>query len=228
MSCTFYSADCLQQMKKLPSESLNLIYWNPPFGITQQPWDEKLDWKKLFPECFRLLKSTGMLVIHCSVPFNYTLIRDAPKPPNYTWYWNKKHPTSPLLANVQPLRCVEEVLVWKKNKNTYYPQRVGDEVRVISAWSGQSKYFNHIEHTGERYKTVIGRHQTHYIECDKVYRNLATRPESMLELFIKSYTKEGDRILDPTCHKGISGRVAKRLGRHWIGIDKYYYPTEIL
>jgi len=225
MSCTFYSADCLQQMKKLPSESLDLIYWNPPFGITQQPWDEKLDWKKLFPECFRLLKSTGMLVIHCSVPFNYTLIRDAPKPPNYTWYWNKKHPTTPLLAKVQPLRQVEEVLVWRKNKNTYYPQRNGTERRILKS-QGTSKYVGKC--TPQEKKDVVGKYQTHYIECDKLYRNLATRPESMLELFIKSYTKEGDRILDPTCYKGISGRVAKRLGRHWIGIDKYHYPTEIL
>lgn len=227
MCCTFYSADCLQQMQKLKSESLDLIYWNPPFGITQQPWDEKLDWKKLFPECFRLLKSTGMLAIHCSVPFNYTLIRDAPRAPNYSWYWNKKHHTSPLLAKHQPLRKVEEVLVWKKNKNTYYPQRVGDEERVTVS-AVKSKYFNTVKNEEKVRTEVKGYYQTHYIECDKVYRNLATRPESMLELFIKSYTKEGDTILDPTCHKGISGRVAKRLGRKWIGIDKYYYPTEIL
>jgi len=225
MSCTFYKADCLQQMQKLESESLDLIYCNPPFGITQQPWDEKLDWKKLFPECFRLLKSTGMLVIHCSVPFNYTLIRDAPKPPNYSWYWNKKHPTTPLLAKVQPLRQVEEVLVWRKNKNTYYPQRNGTEKRTFKS-QGTSKYVGKC--TPQETKDVVGFYQTHYIECDKLYRNLGTRPESLLELFIKSYTKPGDKILDPTCHKGISGRVAKSLGRHWIGIDKYFFPTEIL
>jgi DNA modification methylase len=224
MSCTFYSADCLQKLKTLPTESLNLIYWNPPYGITAQPWDEALDWKQIFPECFRLLKSTGMLVVHCSVPFNYTLIRNAPRPPVYSWYWNKKHPTSPLLAKVQPLRQVEEVLVWRKDKNTYYPQRVGTEPRIVKS-QGTSNYVNKC--TPQAAKEVIGKYQTHYIECDKLYRNLGTRPESMIELFIKSYTKEGDTILDPTCHKGISGRVAKRLGRHWIGIDKYYYPTEL-
>jgi DNA modification methylase len=226
MSCTFYSADCLQKLKTLPTESIDLLYFNPPYGITQQPWDEALDWKQIFPECFRLLKSTGMLVIHCSVPFSYRLIRDAPKPPTYSWYWNKKHPTTPLLAKVQPLRQVEEVLVWRKQKNTYYPQRVGSEPRIFKS-CGITKYCNPVKAETQVYKEVKGFYQTHYIECDKLYRNLATRPESMIELFIKSYTKEGDTILDPTCHTGISGRVAKRLGRNWIGIDKYYYPTEL-
>ena len=227
MSCTFYKSDCLEKMKKLPSESIDLLYFNPPFGITQQLWDEKMDWKLIFPECFRLLKNTGMLVIHCSVPFNYTLIRDAPKPPNYSWYWNKKNPTTPLLAKIQPLRHMEEILVWKKKTNTYYPQRVGTEKRIIRS-CGKTKYCNPCNYEAQKCQEVIGKYQTHYIECDKVYNNLATRPEKMIELFIKSYTKEGDVILDPTCHKGISGRIAKSLGRHWIGIDKHFYPTEIL
>jgi len=230
---TFYKGDCLDQMKRLPAESVDLILWDPPFGITQCEWDSKLDWPKMFAECFRVLKRTGMLVIHCSIPFNYTLIRSAPKPPNYSWYWTKVSNTNPFLAPVQPLRTTEEILVWRKERNTYYPQRVGTEERTHTC-NGTSAYYNPPTKKPTK-KTVIGHYQTHHLTFKRppshgknAIHKFGTRPEEMIELLIKSYTKEGDVVLDPTCHLGISGKVARRLKRRWIGMDLYFYPTLLI
>ena len=226
---TFYRGDCLEQMKRLPSASINFIYWNPPYGTTYQPWDEKLPWEKIFAECFRILKNDGMLAIHSSIPFNYTLIKAAPKPPLYSWYWDKQNQTTPMLAKTQPLRQVEEILVWKNKKAIYYPQRVGTEERYSSA-DGKTNYVNRktcVEGRTEP-KKVIGFYQRHIITMKTIIDGFSTRPKELIELMIRSYTKEGDTILDPTCYRGMTGRICKEMNRKWIGIDKYFFADYIL
>ena len=223
---TFYHGDCLHWMKQLESKSVNFVYFNPPFATTYQPWDEALPWPEIFKECFRVLKPDGVLAIHCSVPFNYTLIRSAPRPPNYSWYWDKTAPTTPLLAKTQPMRQVEEILVWTGKKNTYYPQRNGTEKRTIKS-SGKTRYV-HMESLSEQpVQEVIGKYQTHLITMPKQVRGFATRPDAIIELMLKSYTKETDLVLDPTCYLGLSGRICKQMNRRWIGIDKNFFPQEL-
>lgn len=224
---TFYKGDCLKTMKTLPDRSINLIYWNPPFGTTYQPWDEKLQWPQIFEQCFRILKEDGMLVIHCSVPFNYTLIKAAPKPPSYSWYWDKQNQTTPLLAKTQPLRQVEEILVWKNKRATYYPQRVGDEERTFVS-DGATNYVNRKTIVPQAQQTVKGYYQRHLITMKTAVDGFSTRPRELIELMLRSYSKEGDVVLDPTCYKGITGRVCKAMNRRWIGIDKYFFAEYIL
>jgi site-specific DNA-methyltransferase (adenine-specific) len=224
---TFYKGDCLQWIKRLEDKSVNMVYWNPPFGTTYQPWDEELPWAELFKECFRVLKNDGMIVIHCSVPFNYTLIKAAPRPPSYTWYWDKTRPTTPLLAKTQPLRQVEEVLVWKKKKNTYYPQRVGNELRTFTS-DAKTRYVRLEGLSEQKEQTVKGYYQRHLITMNAVVDGFSTRPRELIELMIRSYTKEGDTVLDPTCYRGITGKICKEMKRKWIGIDKYFFADYIL
>lgn len=226
MSATFHSGDSLSIIRKrIKSKSINLIYMNPPFGTTHNKWDEKLDWASLFKEFFRVLKDDGMLVIHCSVPFNYTLIRI--KEPNYSWYWKKEAITNPLIAKVQPLRNTEEILVWKNKKNTYYPQRVGNEIRTNPSMGSMGTYYG-TQVVSKEKSIVVGKYQTHHIEMKRHIDGFSTRPREMIELFIKSYTKSGDIILDPSCYMGVCGLISKELGRNWIGIDKHFLPTKLM
>ena len=222
---TFYSGDCLALLKKTSSKTVDLIYWDPPFGTTKNAWDEKLDWPAIFKECFRVLKDDGVLIIHCSIPFNYELIRAAPKPPTYSWYWKKDSHTCPLIANVQPLRIMEEVLVWKNKKARYYRQQIGSEPRK-STWITKPDYFGATKK--DKASIVYGKTRTHLLEMSRSLDGFSTRPEEMIKLFVESYTKEGDLVLDPTCYKGLTGKVCKELKRRWLGFDKYFYPVLIL
>lgn len=222
---TFFKGDCLTEMKKLNSKSIDFIYWNPPFGITRNSWDEKLDWKSLFTECFRVLKNDGVLAIHCSVPFNYTLIREAPKPPNYSWYWKKDNVTCSVNAKRQPLRCVEEILIWYNKKPRYFPARVGNELGYQGGFYNTSYIINPVQQPKIR---VAGKYQTHFLDMPRHIRGYATRSDEMIKIFLKHYTKEDDTVLDPTCYLGLSGKVCRSMNRKWIGIDKYFFPTEIL
>jgi DNA modification methylase len=218
----FYHGDTLATLKsQIRDKSINLIYVNPPFGTTKNYWDEKQDWPSLFKECFRCLKDDGMLVIHCSIPFNYELIRAAPKPPSYSWYWKKDSPTCPLIANHQPLRNTEEILVWKNKKNTYYRQQIGDEERK-STYMTKTGYYG--QNVKDKATIIKGKTRTHLLEMKRNISGFSTRPDEMLDLFIKSYSKEGDTVLDMFCYKGVSSKVCEQ--RKWIGIDKYFYPEQ--
>jgi site-specific DNA-methyltransferase (adenine-specific) len=220
----FYQGDSLHLMKtKIPSKSVNLIYINPPFGTTKQPWDESLPWSDYFTEFFRILKDDGMLVIHCSIPFTYELIRKAPKSPLYSWYWLKDSPTCPLIANVQPLRQMEEILVWKNKKTTYYRQQIGDEERPSTYMTLPGYYGQNVKQTRTKIK---GKTRTHFLQMKREIDGFATRPKEMVKLMIDSYTKEGDTILDCFCYKGLTYTQSK--GRRWIGMDKYFFPTKFV
>ena len=224
---TFYKADCLEQLRRFEAASIDLIYFDPPFATTGNWWDDALDWPAIFVECFRVLKMTGNLVIHCSVPFNYRLIREAPRPPSYSWYWKKNIKTNFLNVNKQPLRQMEEVLVWRMPKGAYFQQRVGDAKRWVSSGGFASSYF--AGSTPKRVeREVVGWSRSHLLEMDVALDGFSTRPAELLQLMIASYTKEGDTVLDLTCYKGISGVVAGKMKRKWIGIDKYHYPALLL
>ena len=217
---TFYRGDSLTLMKRhLADKSVNLIYIDPPFGTTKQPWDESLDWASYFKEFFRILKDDGMIVIHCSVPFNYELIRAAPKPPLYSWYWVKEGPTCPLIANVQPLRQVEEILVWKKKKTTYYRQQIGDEPRE-SSWMRLNDYYG--KNVTQKKTVIRGKTRTNFLQFKRDISGYSTRPKELIKLMVDSYSKKGDVILDCFCYKGVS--LTQCEGRKWIGMDKYFIP----
>jgi DNA modification methylase len=217
----FYQGDIFSVVKsQIPDKSVSLIYCDPPFGTTGNFWDEKIDWRRLFAECFRILKPDGMLIIHCSIPFNYDLIRAAPKAPSHSWYWLKDSHTCPLISKIQPLRQVEEILVWKNKKGVYYPQKIGDELRP-STYMTKTDYFG--EDTKGKVSYNKGKYRSHFVNMRRDISGFSTRPKELVELMINSYSKPDDVILDMFCYKGLSYHC-KGL-RRWIGIDKYFVPN---
>jgi DNA modification methylase len=221
---TFYRADCFDAMARMQSKSINLIYFDPPFGTTQNHWDEKLNWSRVFAECFRLLTDTGMLVIHCSIPFNYELIRAAPKPPSHTWYWTKDSHTNPMLSKIQPLRDTEEILVWKNKKSVYYPQKIGTDPQKSTYMTTDGYYGK--DRRNATSTTNIGKFRTHSIVMARDRDGFSTRPRALVELMINSYSKEGDTMLDLFCYKGLSYQC--KGDRKWIGVDKHFVPSILL
>lgn len=210
-------SDNLTYCRTCEDNSIDLIYFNPPFGTTEQEWDKPLQWEELFVEMDRILKPDGNIVIHTSIPFTYDLIRF--RKPKYHWIWNKGTTGSPFLAKKQPMRNTEEILVYYKTGKTgrYYPQMEGDKERKVSDsvatkyWGGRSK---------GTYTTVIkGKYPKHLISFHRKVKGLSTRPEELIEYIIKTYTKEGELVLDLTCYKGITGEVCDKIDRKYVGVD---------
>lgn len=206
-------------IKDLESNSVQMIYFNPPFGTTHKEWDKPLDWDSLWPEMWRVLKPNGAIVIHCSIPFTWELIRQSwSKHLKYCWYWNKVQTTCFLHSNFAPLRCVEEVLVYYK-KTPKFNVEVNPD--YICDKTNTTKLSSYYEHDG--YQKLLNKkgkkgQPKHYIEIPRTNGDF-TRPKELIAKFIKHYTDEGDLILDPTCGMGRSGEVSSELNRKWIGMD---------
>ena len=111
-------------IKTLEDDSIDFIYTDPPFSITEAKWDTPLKWDELFKEMWRVLKPTGIIVLYASMPFTYELLKY--ETPKYHYSWCKNNKTGFFQAKYQPLRQMEEIFIYYKKRGTYNPQMVGD------------------------------------------------------------------------------------------------------
>lgn len=210
--------DIHEEILKIETNSINLIYTNPPFFITKNEWDKKLQWGFLFKEMWRVLKPNGKIILHCSIPFTYDLIKV--EKPKYHYIWVKDRPTNFFHAKNQPLRQEEEVLVYYKKLGIYNPQMIGNEfIKKTSA--GKSKYYGS---RGENKTTNkndghFGKYPNNILYYPRHIRGFSTRSNDLVDYFIKTYSNEEDTILDITCYNYLTGHRAVKLNRKYIGID---------
>jgi len=210
MSIKYIENDIHDEIFKLPDNSFDLIYTSPPYGTTQAEWDKPLKWDILFKQMWRVLKPKGIIVLHCSMPFTYDLLKY--ERPRYHYCWLKNIKTNFFKAKLQPLRNTEEVLIYYKQAGTYNPQMIGDKIhkkRCVKP-GNKNKYYGdrNIEKldTSEE-ETHTGNYPTTLLEYKvRVDDTGISRSDEMIDYFIKTYSNEGDNILDMTCHNNYVGR----------------------
>ena len=224
MSINYIENDIHNEILNIEDNSFDLIYTSPPYGITEAEWDKPLKWDILFPEIWRVLKPKGIIVIHASMPFTYELLKYEKPKYHYTWLKNRK--TNFFKAKLQPLRNTEEVFIYYKSPGTYNPQMIGNEIhkKVYMKQSDPNKYYGHRKNIKKTYispdETHTGKYPSTLLEykvrCDNTG---ISRTDEMIDYFIKSYSNEGDNVLDFTCHNNYVGDRCKILNRNYLGID---------
>tara|TARA_R100001015_G_C4580524_1_gene137079 strand:- start:118 stop:795 length:678 start_codon:yes stop_codon:yes gene_type:complete len=219
MTSTYIIGDIHHEIKKLPNHSIDLCYTNPPFSTTQKDWDTPLRWEELFKELDRVLKPNGVILLHTAIPFTYDLIRI--RKPNYNYVWVKTNPTNFFQAKKQPLRQVEEILVYYKLNHTYNPQMEGEQ---IINYARNNTYENNQYYGNQKPNKSIqkGKYPTNFLGTFKriIQKNSpkSIHKEIIIKM-IKTYSNENDTILDMTCcDKGV-GNISCELKRNYIGID---------
>ena len=210
----FICNDNLTYIKTLTTNSIDLIYFDPPFAITEADYDKKLDWTNLWTEMWRVLKPKANIVIHSSQPFTYDLIASQRKYFKYCWYWNKYSKTGHLFSKKQPMRHIEEICVFYK-KGIYYPQTTLKDKPTITKNTAGSYY----DRTQNKTYTTNLNYPTHLLEFKRRNHKYSTRPIELCEYMIKTYSKENDLVLDLTCSDGQSAIACKNLNRKYIGVD---------
>ena len=210
----FVCSDNLEYIKTLRPKSVNLIYFDPPFAITEAEYDKKLDWDNLWTEMWRVLMPRGNIVIHASQPFTYDLIASQRKHFKYCWYWNKTSKTGHLFSKFQPMRQIEEICVFYK-KGKYIPQTTIKDKPITATNTGGNYY----ERTQK--KTFINNlnYPSHLLDYKRRNHKYSTRPVELCEYMIKTYSNENDLVLDLTCSDGQSGIACKKINRKYIGVD---------
>tara|TARA_R110002110_G_scaffold67633_5_gene184124 strand:- start:736 stop:1416 length:681 start_codon:yes stop_codon:yes gene_type:complete len=206
-------------IKTFDNNEFNLIYTNPPFNTTAKKWDNPLDWDKLFLEMDRVLKPNGVILLHCSKPFTYDLIRY--RKPNYHYTWVKNNPTNFFQAKKQPLRQVEEILVYYKKKHTYNPQMIGDQQMTNNRTNNYEGdlYYGNQKPNKSNHK---GRFPTDFLGTFKriLQKNSPKSvDDEITKKMVLTYSNENDNILDMTCCDKNNGNIAKDLKRNYIGVD---------
>ena len=217
MASKYIKGDIHEEILKLEDNSIDLIYTNPPYGTTSAKWDKPLKWKELFPEMWRVLKPDGFIILHCAKPFTYKLI--GIQAPKYHYSWKKNISTNYYHAKRQPLREMEEVLVYYKKNGTYNPQMRGNKIlKTCKANNTGQCYYGARKHRLKKGHHV-GYYPTDFLEYKIDIRGGKTVPDEMIEYFIKTYTNEDETVLDMTTHNNVVGNVVTKLKRNFIGID---------
>ena len=209
-----WHGDCLEKMDEIPGQYVDMILTDPPYGTTACKWDSVIPLEPMWKCLKRVIKPNGAIVLFGSEPFSSTLRVSNLKDYKYDWVWQKR-PVNFLNAKKQPLRKTERISVF--GGKIYNPQGLiykprinkrtnSTETNGLHGKSNKSEYTNYptdvLEYIGER-----GLHPTQ-------------KPLKLMEYLIKTYTNEGDMVLDFTMGSGTTGVACKNTGREFIGIEK--------
>lgn len=214
--------DCFDIFPEIPDKSINMVLCDLPYGVTACKWDQELDLDRLWPEYERLLAPGGVVVLTATQPFETKLINSNRKWFRYKWVWKKSRAVGFLNAKKMPLRIHEDVLVFAKRQPKYNPQFTPGKPYVSKR---TAKARPGVYRTLKRSKTVNPgiRYPKDVIEfsntCEKVLHS-TQKPVALFEYLIKTYTSEGDVVLDNTSGSGTTAIAAMNTGRQFICIEK--------
>jgi DNA modification methylase len=224
-----YLGDCLELMPKhIEDKSIDMIFCDLPYGTTQNKWDSVIDLDKLWKEYKRVIKDRGAIVLFSQTPFDKVLGASNLNMLKYEWIWDKFRATGNLNAKKMPMKKHENILVFYKKAPTYNPQGLIklDTPRTEKLRNSNSSNYGVRDRDWVQEYTNYPKSILSVKEEHNVGRPHPTqKPLSLIEYMIKTYTNEGDLILDNTCGSGTTGLGAKNLNRDYIMMeqDPEYY-----
>lgn len=238
-----YQMDCLEGMKLLPDKSIDMILCDLPYGTTACKWDTIIPLDKLWEQYKRLIKDNGAIVLTASQPFTTKLISSNLDMFKYCWYWVKSKPNGFQHAKNKPMTKVEEVCVFSKapmghrsqlgdRRMVYNPQGVKSvgKKKVKEATHGRMmgarpnqvgkeyEAFTGFPHNVLEYPNVIGKQALHPTQ----------KPVELFEYLIKTYTNEGEVVLDNCLGSGTTAVACELSNRKWIGFETEGEYIEII
>jgi len=221
--------DCLERMKEIPDDSVDMVLTDPPYGTTACKWDTVIDLDKMWEQLERVIKHNGAIVMTASQPFTSALVMSNPKMFKYDWTWKKPKGTGHLNAKRMPMRDKEDILVFYQKQPNYNPQMTKGEPFGKKTGSKQQSGTTGT-HGNTRTVNTGFRHPKQVLEFNVVGRggtHPTQKPVSLMEYLIRTYTNEGETVLDFTMGSGTTGVACDNLSRKFIGIelDEDYYQT---
>lgn len=212
--------DCLELMAEIPDGSVDLVLCDLPYGTTACSWDAIIPLDQLWAEYWRVCR--GAVVLTASQPFSSALVMSQPRAFRHEWVWLKNRGTNPFAAKYAPMKRHEVVLVFGKKAPLYAPQmRKGkpykgfsSETSTIGEAYGKNKSVHKDNPDGDllpitplSFNCEFGMHPTQ-------------KPVALMEYLIRTYTNEGDTVLDNTMGSGTTGVACQNTGRNFIGIER--------
>jgi len=220
--------DCLEGMPLIPNKSIDMILCDLPYGTTACKWDTIIPFEPLWEQYKRIIKDNGAIVLTASQPFTSALVMSNPDMFKYEWIWEKHKATNFMNGNYQPMKIHENVLVFGNGKVNYNPQKVdGKEYKQrgshniqIAGVNGKEmpKVYSKNHEPNKRLPVSIQKFSNHNQKNNRLHPT--QKPVALMEYLIKTYTNEGDLVLDNCAGSGTTGVACKNLNRDFILIEK--------
>ena len=220
--------NCLALMKDIPDGSVDLVLTDPPYGTTACKWDSIIPFESMWEQLNRIIKPNGAICLFGNEPFTSCLICSNINGFKYRWDWNKKIPSGMGYAKYRPMQQTEDICVFSKGgeKTKYNPQFTKREKPIKSGGNSiQARVYNNFKcmEDGKEYKkTYDYKNPVTLIEFDKVRKGAlhpTQKPVPLLEYLIRTYTNEGETVLDFTMGSGSTGVACVNTNRNFIGIE---------
>ena len=221
-----YNEDCLEGMKRIADKSIDMILCDLPYGTTACKWDTVIPFEPLWEQYERIIKDNGAIVLTASQPFTTSLISSNIKHFKYCWVWNKKLAGNGILAKIQPLKIHEDIVVFGKGKINYFPSMRKGKARYKGGIKDKHGTFSNAESekvwSDEYYPTSILEFSGAGMRTGRTHPT--QKPIALFEYLIKTYTNEGDIVLDNCMGSGTTAIACINTGRNYIGfeLDKQY------
>jgi len=222
VTVTLLEGDCLRLMPVIPDHSVDMILCDLPYGITGNKWDCVIPLNRLWCEYRRLLRDRGAVVLFAAPPFTYLLGSSNAEQYAHAWVWRKNKATGHLNAKRKPMVETEDILVFGIGSN-YFPQGLLPYGKVTRRGRNGTNYGR----SGTENLQAFTNYPRNVLTFDCVGRTVhpTQKPVDLLEYLIRTYTNEGDKVLDNCMGSGSTGVASKRTGRCFIGIenDPHYF-----
>jgi len=227
--------DCLDLLPTIPDQSVDMILADPPYGITACKWDSVIDFGLMWEQLKRITKDNGAICLFGSEPFSSALRMRNIKMFKYDWIWDKVQPTGAFTAKKMPMKQHEIVSVFYKTQPTYNRQMTDRPKKDIRKNAVRNKNnqktnqgYDHVGRAVMKYATdydptkVNPKSILTFSKQPKRVKNLhpTQKPVALMEYLIKTYTNEGETVLDFTAGSFTTGVACVNIGRNFIGIEK--------
>ena len=222
-----FHGDCLEIMDGASENSIDAVICDPPYGTTRCKWDSVLPFEQMWARLNHVASPTSPMVLFSAQPFTSSLIMSNVKCFKYNWYWIKNNTTGFGFAKYQPMRKVEDVVVFARKTGTYNPQGVVDLPQPKTGTQGKRKGSRQYDkgNSGLTSKFTLTKtgYPNHILKFDNLKKGSAVhptqKPVELMEYLVKTYTNEGDTVLDFTMGSGTTGVACVNTGRKFIGIE---------
>ena len=226
-----YNEDCLVGMNDVPDKSIDMILCDLPYGTTKNKWDSIIDLDELWNHYNRIIKDNGAIVLTAQTPFDKVLGVSNLKMLKYEWIWEKTSATGHLNAKKMPMKAHENILVFYKKPPTYNPQKTTGHERKVSTAKHKRNSKNSSNYgessattydSTERYPRSV---QLFSTDKQKSSLHPTQKPVALFEYLIKTYSNEGETVLDNCMGSGTTAVACMNTNRNYIGfeLDKDYY-----
>lgn len=226
--------DCLEKMAEIPDGSVDMVMCDLPYGTTACKWDSVIPFEPLWAAYRRVLSDTGTVVLTAAQPFTSVVVCSNLQDFKYSWIWEKNRPTLPHHAKNRPMAKHEDIIVFslgkmghavqvKEKRMTYNPQgMVEGKKKTVSAKGSHSSITGpRPNQVGIEYVAMTNAPHT-ILKFDKEEDHVhpTQKPVALMEYLIRTYTNEGETVLDNTMGSGTTGVACANTGRNFIGIER--------